>query len=207
MSKIIGLTGGIGSGKSLATEYLRSKGYPVVDADVVAREIVEPGTALLQEIFDTFSDVAAERNLTLEKEDGSLNRRAMAQLVFNDDEIMAEYQTLITETLYDEILNRVETLQKSGKYSIIFIDAALLFESGLFSVADQSWVVDVDDETRIERVMARDNATREQVLSRMASQMGRLDRLRLADAVLLNDSTPEELYSQIDFWLAKVSED
>lgn len=188
--KIIGLTGGIGSGKSTVTEYLISKGFHVLDADEIARQIVEPGSDALIEIASVFGN-----GILLE--DGNLDRKRLGDIVFSDvekkivlDKIM---HTRILEIIYERIVNIREITDKA-----VFIDAPLLFETGLDKYVTEIWVVDAEDEIRIRRIMERDNLNRVDILKRIANQMDRQEKNNRANKILNNSGEFKELYTQID---------
>lgn len=195
--KIIGLTGGIGSGKSTVSDYLISKGFNVLDADKISKEIVEPGSDTLLELVSLFGD-----DILLEN--GSLNRKKLGNIIFADpikkavlDKIM---HTKILENIYEKIIH----IREKTDNSVIFIDAPLLFETGLDKNVSEIWVVDVDDETRIKRIMERDDLKRADILNRIASQMDRHEKNRLADKIIDNTGDKKELYKQIDILINNI---
>jgi len=201
--KVIGLTGGIGTGKSTVSRYLKTKGYGIIDADEIAREVVEPGTAALYQLVQRFG----EEILT---EDGSLNRRKLAQLAFAAPEGKEALDRITHGAIFariDEQRAALEARLEGQPEALVFLDAPLLLETGLDRKTDLVWVVDVPDEVRIRRIMERDGWTREEILSRMKRQMTREERLSRADSVLDNSGTVEELYRQVDRLLAKLGGD
>jgi dephospho-CoA kinase len=209
--KIIGLTGGIGSGKSTVTDYLSARGFHVLDADKIAREIVLPGSDMLIQLAAAFGDAVI-------CEDGSLDRKKLAEIVFSDAEkkktLDAMMHTEILELIHERVLRyreEADTIAAAGgdpgnilKYKVIFIDAPLLFETGLEKSVEEVWVIDADDETRIRRIMERDGLEREEILLRIGSQMERGEKNRRADVVLDNTGDQEALYRQIDLLLEKL---
>lgn len=196
--RIVGLTGGIGSGKSTVSDYLISKGLHVLDADKIAREIVLPGSDMLIELSAVFGKGILQ-------EDGSLDRKKLGAIVFSDAEkkeiLDRMMHTRILELIHERIL---QFREESEHAKVIFIDAPLLFETGLDKSADEIWVIDVDDETRIRRIMARDCLQREEILKRIESQMTRDEKNSRADVILDNSGEPEALYRQIDQLLEKI---
>ena len=209
--KIIGLTGGIGSGKSTVSEYLISKGFHVLDADKVSREIVMPGSEMLIQLSSYFGK-------DILHEDGSLNRKKLANIIFNDAEKKKKLDVLmhnrVLEIIHERIIlfreeyeNSAELVidsDKGKKRRVIFIDAPLLFETGLDKSVSETWVIDVDDETRIKRLMKRDGLSREEILMRIKTQMARDEKKKRADVLLENTGDPEKLYRQIDQMLELV---
>ncbi|MBR0596700.1 dephospho-CoA kinase [Sinanaerobacter chloroacetimidivorans] len=206
--KIIGLTGGIGSGKSTVTNYLLEKGFEVLDADKIAREIVLPGS-------DTLIELTAKFGKDILLEDGSLNRKKLGEIVFGDVEKKAVLDKImhsrILEIIYSKILMFRESAEIMNQKNpdikqakVIFIDAPLLFETRLDEHVSEVWVVDADDETRITRVMERDGLSREEIVSRIAVQMDRNQKIERANEILDNSGEREALYHQIDLLLEKI---
>lgn len=195
--KIIGLTGGIGSGKSTVTDYLIARGFPVLDADKIAREIVLPGSEMLIQLTSVFGK-------SILMQDGSLDRKKLGDIVFSDPEkkktLDGLMHTRILELIHDRILEyREETVHK-----LIFIDAPLLFETGLDRSVSETWVIDVDEETRIKRIMERDGLKREDIAMRISNQMTRDEKNKRADVILDNTGNQEALYQQIEQLLQKI---
>lgn len=204
--KIIGLTGGIGSGKSTVTDYLRQKGYEVLDADEIAREIVRPGSEVLLQLTEIFGD-------QILLGDGNLNRKALGRQVFADEEKRMRLNRVMHAKIVEVILDRIFLFQESAdalkkmhwempQSKAIFIDAPLLFETGLHQHVGEVWMVDADDEVRITRVMERDGLGREEIERRMAAQMDREEKKRKAHVILDNTGEKEVLYRQIEALLA-----
>ena len=199
--KTIGLTGGIGTGKSTVSRYLTTKGYKIIDADRIAREVVEPGMPALKALVEEFGS-----GILLE--DGSLNRRELARLAFASPEGKAALDRIT----HGAIFARIEELQlqyaaelEATADAVIFLDVPLLFETGFDRKADLVWVVDVPDEIRVQRVVLRDGLTEEEVWARIKNQMSREEKIARADVVLDNSGTPEKLYAQVDARLNEVT--
>lgn len=194
--KIIGLTGGIGSGKTTVSDYLISRGYPVLDADRIAREIVLPGSEMLIRLAAVFGE-------EIIREDGSLDRRKLGDIVFSDPEKKKTLDSLMHTEILELIHERIYRFRESAE--VIFIDAPLLFETGLDKSVNEIWVVDVDNETRIKRIMERDGLKRDEILKRISTQMTREEKNRRADVILDNTGDQEALYRQIEQLLKKTS--
>lgn len=193
--KIIGLTGGIGAGKSTVSRHLAEKGFEIIDADKISREIVMPGMPALAELQEAFG---AE----IVNPDGTLDRKGLAALVFGDDEKRRILEEITTRRICEIVEKRVDELRNEAD-GIAFIDAALLFESGADRLTDAVWAVDADQETRIARTAARDNAPREVIIARINSQMSREELLSRSDDIIDNSGSPEELAARIDELLEK----
>jgi len=190
----IGLTGGIGAGKSTVSEYLIKKGYKVLDADLIAKELTKKGGKAVHSIVELLgSDVL--------NSDGSLNRRKIADIVYNDKNLLYEYEKLTTLKVIDILVSKMEEL--SHDEEIVFADVPLLFEKGMNKLMDQSWVVISDEDLRIKRVVERDNIPEEIIRDIINNQMAQEEKMRLADEVLDNSNSREELYKQIDRLLKK----
>lgn len=171
----MGVTGGIGSGKTALTDWLSKQGIVIVDADRVARDVVQPGTPALKAIIDAFG----EQYLT---QDGNLDRAAMRELVFGDEKkrllLEAITHPKIREALWDQ-------LQRADSAYVV-LSSPLLLESGQSEMVDISVVVDIPEEMQIQRTMARDANDKALVEKIMAAQMSRQERLQLADIVVDN---------------------
>ncbi len=209
--KIIGLTGGIGSGKSTVTDYLISKGFHVLDADKIAREIVLPGSEMLIQLTAVFG-----KDILLD--DGSLDRKKLGSIVFSAPEkkeildrlMHTEILKIIHERIFqireesNHLAEAVVDAAHPSKNKVIFIDAPLLFETGLSKNVSEIWVIDVDDETRIKRIMERDGLNREEIRKRMETQMTRSEKNKRADVLLDNTGDIIALYQQLDMLLQNI---
>ena len=184
-SFIVGITGGIGSGKSAVTTRFEQLGVIVVDADLAARVIVEPGRPALQAIAKHFGS-----NILLA--DGTLDRAALRQQVFSDEAERLWLEQLTHPLIGQEILDQLAAA--NSPYAIL--SSPLLLETNQGELADLVVVVDVPEAVQLERTMARDNNDRAQVERIMAAQMPREERLKRADIIIDNSRTLEELDSQ-----------
>tara|TARA_R110002110_G_scaffold91264_2_gene237586 strand:+ start:211061 stop:211675 length:615 start_codon:yes stop_codon:yes gene_type:complete len=187
MGLTIGITGGIGSGKSAVTQRLQEKGITVVDADVAARVIVEPGRPALAAIADQFgADIL--------QPDGALNRAALRSIVFADETSRHWLETLTHPLIGQEILEQLQASR--SPYTIL--SSPLLLETSQRDLVDCIVVVDVPEALQIERTMARDANDEMQVRRIMAAQISRDDRLAQADIVIDNSLSLELLYDTVD---------
>ncbi len=183
----IGLTGGIGSGKSAAADIFAELGVPVVDADLVAREVVEPGEPALQRIAEHFgADVI--------QSDGYLDRRQLRELIFAD----AAERKWLEQLLHPLINERIQYRLDSFDHPYVILVSPLLIESGQSRLVDYLIVVDVDEETQIQRTAARDKVAAEQVKSILASQCSRADRVQKADYLIDNSGELGALKVQVE---------
>lgn len=188
----IGITGGIGSGKSTVTDYLISKGYEVIDCDKLARDIVEPGSVVLDELVRAFgADIL--------RDDGTLDREKTAQIVFKDEEKRAVLNSITHAAIYDIIDERVAAAPKA----IHFIDAALMLETGSDKQMDKVWLVTCRDDIRKKRIAICDNMDEDMIDARIRSQMPEELKKEKADEILDNSGTVEELYAGVERLLEK----
>lgn len=183
---IVGLTGGIGSGKSTVSKLFRSYGIAVVDADAVAREVVEPGTKGFENIVEHFGN-----GILLEN--GSLDRAAMRERIFTNpsEKQWLEHllHPLIREQMFDQ-LNRLETPYK-------ILEAPLLFENNLHTHCQKTILVDVEPELQVTRTALRDKSSNDEVNRIISSQMPRDEKLNLADYILDNSGSHDDLEPQV----------
>lgn len=196
---VIGLTGNIASGKSLVSGILKKMGALVIDADLIAREIVEPGTVQWQQIREAFGDDVLNPNLTI-------NRSYLAGKVFGSSGLMQKLNNITHPVIVKKITAEINKFRSENIIlsSLLVVDAPLLIETGLHRFVDQTWVVYVPIEVQIERLMQRDNLTCEQAVKRINSQMSAEKKKEYADAVIDNtgniDSTRktvEKLWGQL----------
>lgn len=189
--KVIGLTGGTGSGKSTVSAYLKDKGCFVIDADRISRELTAPGGEALGPIRERFGS-------RVFFEDGTLDRKKLGEMVFTDEEKLRSLEEITTRTVIKRIGEILDGLEKEGFEGIAVLDAPLLFECGMQDCADENWLVVADHERRIRRLMKRDGLDRENILQRMANQMSDEEKSLLADRVIDNSGSLEELQTRID---------
>jgi dephospho-CoA kinase len=184
--RIIGLTGGIAAGKSQVSRILSELGAIIIDADVIAREIVEKGTSTWEEIRDEFGE---EYFLA----DGSLNRKKLGKLVFSDKHALRKLNDITHPAIRNSIISRLDELKTQDYKGVVVVDAALLLEVGWDDLVDEVWVVDAPLEIRITRLMDRDGLSREEALNRINSQMTQEEKNEKADKIIKNESNMDNL--------------
>ena len=184
---VVGITGGIGSGKSAVTDYLEIKGITVVDADKVARVVVEPGTSGLAAIAEHFG-----RNILLPN--GMLDRAALRKIVFDKPDERKVLEGITHPLIREEIARQ---LSEAGSPYVV-LASPLLLESGQSSFADYVVVVDVPESVQLSRTMTRDGNSEQLVKSIMAVQLDRETRLARSDTSISNEGTLEELHTRVD---------
>ncbi|MEZ7569685.1 dephospho-CoA kinase [Streptococcus anginosus] len=198
MAKIIGITGGIASGKSTVTNYLRQKGYQVIDADQVVHELQAKGGKLYQALVSWLGSAILN-------EAGELDRPKLSQLIFSSQENLAKSSQLQNDIIRKELANRRDQLAKTEE--TFFMDIPLLFEQDYADWFDEAWLVYVNPETQIKRLKARNGYSQEEAQQRLASQMKLEDKVPYADFVIKNDGNLEELIEQIDKKLRRLRND
>lgn len=181
---VIGLTGGIGSGKSTAADVIVSLGAYRVDADAISRSLTAPGGAALKAIRGEFGDGVF-------RPDGSCDRRALAGIVFRDESARRRLEGILHPMIRREMLRETEEAAREG-CAVALYDVPLLFESGMDDMCDEVWAVTCPPDIRAERVTARDGLPKEKVMERIACQMSDEERARRADRVLPNLTTMDD---------------
>lgn len=184
---VIGLTGGIGSGKTMATDHFARLGITVVDADLASRVVVEPGRPALEEIARHFGPDVLQP-------DGSLNRPALRAIVFADPEARKVLERITHPRIAEEIARQLAA--STSPYTILV--SPLLFESGQDRFATRTVLVDTTEALQQQRAARRDGVSEEQIKAIMAVQMSRDDRLARADDVLLNDGDLNHLHAAVE---------
>lgn len=186
---IIGLTGSIASGKSTVAKMIESYGLPIVDADIVARQVVEPGTPTLKKIAEAFGpEVIAH--------DGSMDRTKVGSIIFHNNEMRKTLNNIIHPAIREEMLRQRDELMSYGEKNI-FMDIPLLFESKLEHFVEKIIVVSVNKEVQLQRLMERNGFTVEEANARIATQIPVKEKEQLADAVINNNGTLEDTALQL----------
>lgn len=187
-SKTVAVTGGIGSGKSLLGEILQQKGYTVIDTDVISRQVCEKGGRGLRAVVEKFGGDILD-------EEGGLDRKKLARIVFSDPKKLSLLNSVLHPIIEEELNRKIS--EHEGE-SFIFVLVPLLFEVGWQDRFDYVWLVLADEEIRINRAMARDGASREEVASRIKNQINHAEKACLAHNVIYNNSSEEELRVQVE---------
>ena len=193
MTYILGLTGGIATGKSTVSRYFSDKGYAVVDADVVARRVVEPGT-------EGLANIVAHFGTEIIQKDGTLNREKLGAMIFSDAEKRETLNNLLSAQIRRAIMADTETLVNANQ-PLIVLDIPLLYEAGYETHCDAVMVVYTTEAVQLERLMARNNLTEEEALNRIASQEPIETKKDRADIVIDNNGPLNHTYEQVETWL------
>ena len=188
MRKIIGITGGIASGKSTVTNFLRQKGFEVVDADALVHQLQKPGGRLYQILVEHFGEKVL-------LEDGELNRPFLASLIFSNYEEREWSKQTQGQIIREELGFVRDKLAQTE--DLFFMDIPLLFEQEYASWFDETWLVYVSRDTQLDRLMKRDYLTIEDAQTRLASQWPLEEKKRLASHILDNNGSREQLLSQV----------
>lgn len=186
---IVGLTGGIASGKSLVAKVFHDLGAHIIDADKIVHELLETGQQAWKEVVEYFGP-------EIVFPDGTINRRKLGEIVFNDAEKRAWLNQCLHPKVFAVYTARVKRLGARALHAIIVLDAALLIETGYHKKMDRTVVVYADQEQQMERLTNRDRFSREQALVRIRSQMPLSEKRRQADYVIENTGTREETEQQ-----------
>ena len=194
---ILGLTGNIGCGKSSLSAIFIEENIDIVDADIIARQIYDD-EKLLKKVYDTFGD-------DIKNHDGSLNRKALGRIVFNDDEKLIQLNKLTHPVIRQNVSNQIDEYKNQNK-KIIILDAALLVESDYLNFVDKLLVVTCNEDIQIERIKNRDNCSTEEALSRIKSQMSQENKAKYADYIIDNSGTIDELKKKAFIFLNYIKE-
>jgi len=188
--KIIGLTGGIGSGKSTVSKFLAHLGAVVIDADKVGHEVFKPGTKAWQEVVDAFGQGIISA-------DGTIDRRKLGEIVFSNPGARAKLNQIMHPLIYEQVKSRMEEYGRKG-VAIIIVEAPLLLEVGWKSLVDEVWVTSASEATVIKRLKEQKGLSETQSLARIRTQLTDEERIRQADVVIDTDCALDELKERIE---------
>lgn len=192
MGMVLGLTGGIATGKSTGGAIFKKYGFPIVDADIIARQVVEPETEGLKAIQQAFGKEVIQAN-------GSLDRKKLATIIFSNDKKRVMLNELLSPFIRHEIMRQIQ--EKSQLSNLVVVDIPLLYEGGYDQVVDKVAVVYIPKSVQQSRLMKRDNLTRLEAEKRIASQWSIEEKKAKADFVFDNQGNHEELKQQIVAWI------
>jgi len=182
---VIGLTGGIGSGKSTVAELFHQLGVPIIDTDVIARQLVEPGQPAFQKIISSFDSILTA--------DGHIDRNKLREIIFNEPDKRIELEQILHPRIEDVAKQMLASF--NSEYVVIVIP--LLAENGKWPFIDRVLVIDCDPQRQLERAMKRDSATAQQISKIIQAQASRQQRLDIADDIILNDHDHSALKEQV----------
>ena len=187
--KIIGLTGGIGSGKSTVSQFLAELGAVILDADKVGHEALNPGGEVWHQVITAFGKQVTTSN-------GDIDREKLGEIVFGNSEARDRLNRIMHPPMYDMVKANLEKYRQQGT-GVIVLEAPLLLEAGWTSLADEVWVTTASEATVLERLRERDGLSEQESLARIRSQMSNEERLKHADAVIDSDCSLDELKAKI----------
>ena len=204
--KVVGLTGGIGTGKSTAAEFLKKKGFAHIDADQIGRDITADGSPMLTVLDSSFGPKGEYgiEGFAILNEDGSLDRKALASIVFTDMERKLKLDEVMFKAIIAETDRQLSVLSQEAPVGIL-IDAPLLFEAGLDNRCDIIMLIVADMDVRIHRVCTRDGATEKEVMDRINSQMSDAEKREKSNVIIDNSGSIEELEEQLEEFFSKFS--
>lgn len=185
----IGLTGGIASGKSTVSRMIRDSGIALIDADVFAREVVEPGE-------DAYSQVVSHFGEGILHGDGTLDRKKLGAIIFNDEKERSVLNGIVHPAVRKKMNDQKAAYRDEGREAVV-LDIPLLFESKLTETVDRILLVYVSEDVQVKRLMERDGSTKEEAMSRIRSQIPLSEKRPHADAVIDNNGTTEETEKQL----------
>jgi dephospho-CoA kinase len=187
---VIGLTGGIGSGKSTVSDMLRAKGAAIVYADQIGHEVYRPGAPAWQEIVDAFGRQMLD-------DDGQIDRRRLGQVVFSDPEARRRLDAITHPAMEEMMAERLEELRRQG-IGVAVLEAAILIEAGWAHLVDEIWLTVVSPALAAQRSMERSGLSREQAEARIAAQLSNEERLKHAQVVIDTDCSLAEVAQRVD---------
>lgn len=192
---VIGLTGGIGSGKSAAGRMFAELGCQVIDTDQVARKITKPGAPALAELCKSFGE-------GILNSDQSLNRKALAAIVFSNEKKRRLLNKITHKYIIADVLAQIE----ESTANLVVVEAPLLFEAGMESCCDRVLAISASDAVRTARVMARDGASLQEAMERISAQKPNSEYCRLADDIIENEGSEDALKEKIKAYLSKIGD-
>ncbi len=198
--RIIGITGGIGTGKSTVSKILKNKDYKIIDADKIARKIMEVGSDAYIKVIEEFGE-----NILFEDE--KLNRKALANIIFNDDKARKKLDNITHPYIFESIKSNLEKICQNEK--VVFLDIPLLFEQyQLWNkydiIFDEILLVDTDEETQVNRIKARDKISKVEALKKIRSQLNMDEKRRKSSKIIDNSGDYENLEKQLEKLLLEI---
>lgn len=191
---IVGLTGGIATGKSLVSNELKRLGAHIIDADIIAREIVEPGEP-------AYGEIVREFGRSILKEDGTLDRKGLGRIVFSDKEALEKLNAITHPRIKERITQEALEIEKRCEDPVIVVDIALLIELGMHTAVSSVIVVYSPEDEQIRRMLQRDGLTEQDARDRLKAQMPIKEKLKYADHIIENTGTVESALARTrDVW-------
>lgn len=198
MTLVIGLTGGIASGKSTISSIFKAVGWPVIDADLIARQIVMPGSKGLEQIVSRFGS-------QMLNSDGTLDRKKLGKTVFDDQKKLNDLDKIEHPLIQEAIDDQLAEFKKQH-LPVVVLDVPLLFETGMDEECDLTVLAVVDQATQLKRLMKRDQIEKADAIKKIDSQMSLKEKMQRADVIIDNNGTPEQTRSQVAELVDRVSQ-
>ena len=198
MSLLVGLTGGMGTGKTLAASIFKELGAHILDADLICRKLVEPGQPALKEISECFGGNILDKSR-------NLDRKKLAQIIFNNPYKKKILENILQPKVFAFEKEKYKNICKNYPNALVVIDAALLIESGNYKNMDKVVVINTDEKIQMERVLARGGWCKDEIVSRINNQMPSKEKKRYADFILDNSSDKFQLRNQVEDLYAKLT--
>ena len=189
MTRVIGLTGGIGSGKSTVSRFLAELGAAVIDADKIGHEVYRPDTDTWRKLVKTFG-----RGILAA--DNTIDRKKLGAIVFSNEEELKRLNAIVHPQITEIIKKQIDDYRRKDA-KVIVLDAPVLLEAHAKNLTDEVWVVVADDDNVIKRAVARTGLREEQIRDRIRAQMSKTERIKNAQVIIYNDGTPEDLRGKI----------
>jgi len=196
MTKVIGLTGGIGSGKSTVSQYLKKLGAVIIDADKVGHEAFQPGT-------DTWREVVAAFGRDILTPNGEIDRKKLGAIVFNNPQALGQLNRIMHPKMRDMMKAQIDEHRRQG-VAVVVLEAAILIEANWTPLVDEVWVTRATEAAVLERLKKQRGLAEEQTLARIRSQLSDEERLKHADVVITNEGNLEEIEAKIRELWAKI---
>ena len=191
LSLLVGLTGGMGTGKTLAASIFKELGAHILDADLICRKLVQPGQPALKEISEYFGENILNKTR-------NLDRKKLGQVIFNDPDKKKILENILHPKVFEFEKNEYKNICNINPRALVIIDAALLIESGNYKNMDKVVVISTDENKQIERILARGGLHKDEIVSRINNQMPGKEKKRYADFILDNSSDKFQLRTQVE---------
>jgi len=188
--KVIGLTGGIGNGKSTVSRFLAELGAVIIDADKIGHEAFKPDTEVWREVVAAFGGQILTPS-------GDIDRKKLGEIVFSNDEALARLNQIMHPRMYDMVKAQLEEYQRQ-EVDVVVLEAPLLIEAGWTSLVDEVWVTVASESTVLRRLKEQVGLSRQEALARIRSQLSSEERVKQADVVINNDGDLDELRAKVD---------
>ncbi len=192
--KIVGITGSIGSGKSTVSEYLKKQGFALIDADKIAKSVLDNREDVKKELVEAFGDIIVSK---ISENNMEIDRKILRTIAFSKKESKEKLDSIMHKHVIKEMEEKIKELEEKNKKTV-FLDVPLLFETGLNERCDDVWVVFTKKSVKITRVKARDEVSAENVENILGNQLSYREQVQLATYILDNNHSKEHLYAQID---------